>query len=441
MRLTPTKLADGRDLFYFDDSEPYVSGQATRRLDDLRPLTQRSADSGPMMRHDPLTGDWIAMASYRMDRTFQPATTACPLCPAQAGAAYQDGEIPDTGYDVVVFENRFPSLWRPPGQEVAVTAEGVHANPRSGLDAGSCDFAQDDQKPASDFAQDDQKLAHARAALQPTNQATQDQTKNLDANPLWPVAPAAGRCEVICFSPDHWTSVGQLPATRMRTIIDALALRTAALQQLDGIQQVFAFENRGQEIGVTLPHPHGQIYAYPFLPPRTAQIMRQAKAYQERTGRHLLADVTAAEIAAGHRMVCQSDHWVAYVPAAARWPVEVHLAPRQDHLDLTSLSPAERDDLARLYPQLLRGLDHYFRDANGAPMALPYVAGWHQAPTDPDLRPLGRLHLQLFSIRRAPDKLKYLAGSESGLAAWICDTTPEQIAERAREALSEANHG
>ena len=386
MRLTPTKLADGRDLFYFDDSEPYVSGQATRRLDDLRPLTQRPADGGPVMRKDPLTGDWIAMASYRMDRTFQPATTACPLCPAQPGAAYQDGEIPDSSYDVVVFENRFPSLWRPPGRSKG-----------------------------------------------PADQ--------LDANPLWPVAPAAGRCEVICFSPDHWTSVGQLPAPRMRTIIDTLALRTAALQQLDGIQQVFAFENRGQEIGVTLPHPHGQIYAYPFLPPRTAQIMWQAKAYQERTGRHLLADVTAAEIAAGHRMVCQSDHWVAYVPAAARWPVEVHLAPRQDHLDLTSLNPAERDDLAQFYPRLLRGLDHYFRDAKGVPMALPYVAGWHQAPTEPELRPLGRLHLQLFSIRRAPDKLKYLAGSESGLAAWISDTTPEQIAERAREALSEADHG
>jgi len=386
MRLTPTKLADGRDLFYFDDTEPYLSGQATRRLDDPRPLNKRPAMDGPEMRLDPLTGDWIAMASYRMERTFQPAANACPLCPAQPGAAYQDGEIPDSDYDVVVFENRFPSFWRRPGQ----VAPAAHS---------------------------------------------------LDSNPLWPAGPANGRCEVICFSSNHHTSLGQVSTTRMRTIIDAQAQRAGQLQQLAGIAQVFAFENRGPEIGVTLPHPHGQIYAYPFLPPRTAQLMRQAKAYQARTGRHLLADVTAAEIDSGRRVIGQSDHWVAYVPAAARWPVEVHLAPRQDHLDLTTLSPVERDDLAEVYPHLLRGLDRYFRDAHGAPIALPYVAGWHQAPTDPELRPLGRLHLQLFSVRRAPDKLKYLGGSESGLGAWISDTTPEQIADRASQALTEADRG
>jgi UDPglucose--hexose-1-phosphate uridylyltransferase len=250
----------------------------------------------------------------------------------------------------------------------------------------------------------------------------------------------------------------------MRTIIEAWAVRTEELQQLDGIAQVYPFENRGAEVGVTLPHPHGQIYAYPFITPKTAAMMRQARQYQDQTGRKLLQDVLDAELA-GPRVVALSDHWAAYVPAAARWPVEVHVAPLRDVPDLPSLTSAERDDLAAFYLRLLRGADRYFAaDAAPPPSSepsgsapgrqdqrqattgarpapanspLPYMAGWHQAPVDPELRPFGRLHLQLFSIRRAPDKLKYLASSESGMGAWISDTTPEHIADRLRGALAQ----
>ena len=128
VRKTATKLADGRDLFYFDDSPEYVSGEKTRRLDDPRPLKDRFAPiidedgnekpvTGPWMRLDPLTGDWVVMASHRMNRTHLPPADANPLAPARPGAAYQDGEIPATDYDVVVFENRFPSLMVVPGEE------------------------------------------------------------------------------------------------------------------------------------------------------------------------------------------------------------------------------------------------------------------------------------------------------------------------------------
>ncbi|MDR2454517.1 MAG: galactose-1-phosphate uridylyltransferase [Bifidobacteriaceae bacterium] len=394
IRVTPTRLADGRDLFYFDDSPEYASGARTRRLDDPRPLADRTAPfpdpatgrlvqpSGPQMRLDQLTGEWVPMASHRMDRTFQPAAEACPLCPAQAGAAYQDGEIPDTDYDVVVFENRFPSYWRAPGQDPA-------------------------------------------AELGPAGQ------------PLWRARPAAGRCEVICFSSDHHGQLARLGPRRVRTVIEAWAARTEALAATEAVAQVFPFENRGAEIGVTLPHPHGQIYGYPNIAPKTAAMIRQAAAYHRATGRHLLADLVAAE-AAGPRLVAESPHWLAYVPYAARWPVEVHLAPRLDRLDLPSLSPAERDDLAHFYPRVLRGLDRFFTDAAGRGLPLPYIAGWHQAPADPSTHQFCRLHLQLFSIRRAPGKLKYLAGSESGMGAWISDTTPERIAHRLRAALAEA---
>lgn len=395
VRRTATRLADGRELVYFDDSEPYVSGGATRRLDDPRPLGDRFAPltgpdgattpvTGPEMRRDPLTGEWIPMASHRMHRTHLPAADACPLCPARpetTGTRYSDGEIPATDYDVVVFENRFPALMAVPG--------------------------------------------------------VVDEPWLVDDEPLHVARPAAGRCEVVCFSSDHTSSFADLTPHRVRTIVEAWADRTTALSALPGVEQVFCFENRGREIGVTLPHPHGQIYAFPFVSPRTQAMLREARAHRERTGRHLLSDVVAAERRAGTRVVLDSEHWVAYVPAAARWPVEVHLAPKRDVLDLPGLTGDERDDLAQVYLELLRRLDRFFVEPEGTedagtPIPLPYIAGWHQAVVG-EGRELGRLHLQVFSVLRAPGRLKYLAGVESGMAAWISDTTPERIAARLQE--------
>ena len=391
VRRTPMTLADGRDLFYFDDTEPFLSGAATRRLDDPRPLADRFAPipqpdgstapvTGPEMRRDPLTGDWIPMASHRMNRTFLPAADSCPLCPArtgESGSGYSDGEVPATSYDVVVFENRFPALMPVPGADPSPW--------------------------------------------------------HVDGEEIWQAAPAAGRCEVVCFSSHHTASFAELTPARVRTIIEAWADRTTELSALPGIEQVFAFENRGPEIGVTLPHPHGQIYAFPYVTPRTRAMLERAAEHRAATGGNLLRDVLEAELRAGTRVVAESEHWVAYVPAAARWPVEVHLAPRRDVLDLPGLTDAERDDLAVTYLELLRRLDRFFVDPeDGTPIPLPYISGWHQAVVG-EGRDLGRLHLQLISVRRAPGKLKYLAGVESGMASWISDTTPERVAARLQE--------
>jgi len=386
VRTTSTRLADGRELIYFDDTEPYVSGAATRRLDDPRPLPDRFAPvpdehgvpqpvTGPELRRDPLTGEWIAIAAHRMNRTFLPPADANPLAPAKPGATYQDGEIPAEDYDVVVFENRFPSLMAVPG-----STEG------------------------------------------PTDR---------DGEPLWAVRPAAGRCEVVCFSSDPTQSLRTVGPRRMRTIIEAWAHRTAALGALPGIEEVFVFENRGKEIGVTLHHPHGQIYAFPYLTPRTTRMLEQARAHTARTGRLLGRDVLDAELRHGDRVVLESEHWVAYVPFAARWPVEVHLAPRRDVPDLPALTDEERDDLAVTYLTLLDRLDRFFED-DGTSIPLPYISGWHQAPVG-EGRDVSRLHLEVFSVLRAPNKLKYLAGVESGAGAWVSDTTPERIATRLKE--------
>jgi UDPglucose--hexose-1-phosphate uridylyltransferase len=254
----------------------------------------------------------------------------------------------------------------------------------------------------------------------------------LSGNPLLAHAPALGRCEVVCFTSDHDASFSSLSPARARTVVDVWADRTVELSAIDAVQHVFPFENCGEEIGVTLHHPHGQIYAYPFVPARTANLLRAATEHHDRTGRLLGADLLAAELEAGSRVVIRGAAWTAYVPYAARWPVEVHLVPNRDVPDLVALDDAERDELAEVYLDLLRRLDRYYQAPDGSPIAMPYIAGWHQAPVRQG-REVSRLHLQVMSVLRAPGRLKYLAGSESGVGAWINDVSPEAVAARLRE--------
>jgi UDPglucose--hexose-1-phosphate uridylyltransferase len=141
-----------------------------------------------------------------------------------------------------------------------------------------------------------------------------------------------------------------------------------------------------------------------------------------------MADVLAAERRSGRRVLITADHWTAFVPAAARWPLEIHLVPHRGVPDFPALSGAEREELAAVYLDLLARVDRFF---DGVAQT-PYIAAWHQAPIGPD-RDHTRLHLQLFSLMRSPGRMKYLAGSESAMGAWVNDTTPERIADRLRE--------
>jgi UDPglucose--hexose-1-phosphate uridylyltransferase len=359
MKRTSTRLADGRELIYFDERD-----DAARDAVDRRHLSPPPNPSE--LRYDPLTGEWVAIAAHRQARTHLPPSDECPLCPSTPDRAT---EIPAADYDVVVFENRFPSLSQRPGPEA--------------------------RTPLTRYS---------------------------------PTRPGLGRCEVVCFTADHRASFGSLPPARVRTVLDALADRSAELSLLAGVEQVFCFENRGVEIGVTLHHPHGQIYAFPFVTPRTGQHLHAAREHAVRTGGNLYADVLAAERAAGIRVVAANDHWTAYVPAAARWPFEVHLAPhRRPVPDLPALAEPERDAFGPLYLDVLRRLDGLF----GVPM--PYIAAWHQAPVR-EGRDVSHLHLQLFSTRRAPGKLKYLAGVESAMGAFVNDIRPEDAAAQLRAA-------
>jgi len=195
---------------------------------------------------------------------------------------------------------------------------------------------------------------------------------------------------------------------------------------LPGVEQVFCFENRGVEIGVTLAHPHGQIYGYPFVTPKTAAALRSAHAHRAAGGGNLFGDIIAGELADGSRIVGQNEHWVAFVPFAARWPVEVHLYPRRRVSDLTELVDDERAGLAEVYLEVIRRMEGVFDDT------LPAITGVHQAPVHSGREDYW-LHLEVFSIRRAVGKLKYLAGSESAMGAFVNDITPEVTAQRLRD--------
>jgi UDPglucose--hexose-1-phosphate uridylyltransferase len=236
----------------------------------------------------------------------------------------------------------------------------------------------------------------------------------------------AGRCEVICFTSDHNSSFADLPPDRALLVSEALADRTRELSELPGVEQVYCFENRGREIGVTQAHPHGQIYAYPFVTPRTARMLRAAQAHARRTGRNLFDDVLAAERADRSRVVFAGRHWTAFVPHAARWPYEVHCYPHRRVPDLASLLADERRELAEVQLDLLGRFARLFAEP------APYIAGWHQAPVRAG-RALFALHLEIFTVRRSTDKLKYLAGSESGMGVFANDVIPEQAAEQLRK--------
>lgn len=235
-----------------------------------------------------------------------------------------------------------------------------------------------------------------------------------------------GRCEVICFSPDHAGSFAGLPEPHARLVVQAWRHRTAELLARNGIEQVFCFENRGEEIGVTLAHPHGQIYGYPFLTPRTAAMLAQAREHRIAHGTNLFADLLAAEQDDGTRIVAQTELFTAFVPFAARWPVEVHLYPNRRVHNLTELTDAELDDFAATYRNLLGRFDRLYE----AP--LPYMAALHQYRDDGEQAD-GYFHVELMSIRRSATKLKYLAASESAMDAFIVDVTPESVAARLRE--------
>ena len=354
---TDLTMSDGRTIRYYDSA-----GQS-RSAKDLRPEEEQPGIGE--LRLDPLLNEWVVMAAHRQTRVFLPPTELCPLCPTTGELLT---EIPDSNYEVVVFDNKNPSLRSPEGDWALPDLIGP------GTDTGT----------------------------------------------------AAGKCEVVCFTDNHGGSFKDLSERQVRTLLEAWKDRTEELSKVSYIRHIAPFENRGEEVGVTLAHPHSQIYAYSYIPPRVEKMLTVAKRYKDLTGKVLFDDVVAREIRDQERIIAQNEHWVAFVPYAARYSFEIHVAPLSPVADLAGLSEAQSDSFPAIALEVTKRLDGVFN----IPMA--YIATWHQAPVR-EGRDLLRLHWQVTSVRRAPGKLKYLAGSESTMGAFIMDLRPEQSAKQMRE--------
>ena len=320
------------------------------------------------LRWNPLLGEWVATATHRQDRTFLPPADFCPLCPTKPGGF--PTEVPEASYDLVVFENRFPSFSMPPPE------------------------------PA------------------------------LEGSELYPVAPAGGVCEVVLYSAKHDTTLAEEPVEQIHKLVQVWADRTAELGARDDVKHVMPFENKGVQIGVTLHHPHGQIYGYPFIPPRIQRELDQSLAHWDRRGTCLVCDIRAEEKRDGRRVVCENESFTAYVPFFARWPYEVHIAAARHLGSLVELEAGETRDLAGVLKSILVAYDRLWG------ISMPYMMVVHQRPSDGRAHEHYHLHVELYPPLRTKDKLKYLAGSETGAGAFINDTLAEEKAAELREVLS-----
>lgn len=321
------------------------------------------------LRWNALLGEHVIISTGRQGRTFLPPAEYCPLCPTASADAFAT-ELPSASYEIAVFENRFPSF-RPDAPEV------------------------------------------------------------VDESPLNRRGVADGICEVVVYSPQHDATLASLPEAQVRRLVDVWCDRYAELAARPNIDYVFIFENRGKEIGVTLTHPHGQIYAFPFAPPHVERERLSAASHHAATGRCLMCDIVAEELAFAERILAAADGFVAYVPFAARLPYEVHIAATAHRESLLDLNESERDGLARL----LRIVQTKYDNLWGFPM--PYTMSMHQRGTDGVARPGEHLHIEFVPPYRTKDKLKYLAGVETGAGTYINDTAPE---EKATELRASAPH-
>ncbi|MDO8587180.1 MAG: galactose-1-phosphate uridylyltransferase [Armatimonadota bacterium] len=318
------------------------------------------------LRWNPILEQWVITATHRQDRTFLPPRDFCPLCPTRPGGA--PTEVPSETYQIAVFENKFPGLTPKPAEPAVQGSE------------------------------------------------------------LYKVDAGQGVCEVILYSPNHDNSLANESVRGIRGLIDVWTDRYEELGSRDYIKYVFIFENKGKEIGVTLTHPHGQIYAYPFIPPKIERELDSSRRFHERTGRCLFCSVMEEERRDGRRMVAENEAFAAFVPFYAGLPYEVHILSKPHRGSLLDFAEPERDDLARLLKVVLLKYDNLWGKS------LPYVMVLHQSPTDGLPHDYYHFHIEFYPPYRTKNKLKYLAGSEAGAGTFINDTLAEEKAEELRRA-------
>jgi UDPglucose--hexose-1-phosphate uridylyltransferase len=331
--------------------------------------------AGPHRRYNPLLDEWLLVSPHRLDRPWlgrlepqqqenlPPYDAGCYLCPGNARA----GGIRNPGYATTfAFDNDFPALLRD--------------SPPAALDDG-----------------------------------------------LLVASSERGICRVLCFTARHDLTLARMEGSAIRLVVDAWAAESAALAAREGVAYVQLFENKGELMGCSNPHPHCQLWATAHVPTIPARKLRAQHAYHEQHRRDLLGDYLERERADGTRLVCENAHWLALVPFWAAWPFETMLLPRRRVGALDQLQPAERDALADVVKRLTVRYDNLFR------CSFPYSMGWHGAAAGGADDPALRLHaVYMPPLLRSASVRKFLVGYEL-TAEPQRDLTPEQAAARLRE--------
>lgn len=344
-------------------------------------------------RWNPLTGDWVLVSPHRLQRPWQ-------------GAVEPAARAPLPGYD--------PECYLCPGN---VRANGGR-NPAY----------------ASTYVFQNDYPALQAAAAQPAAARSATASAATPAHPLLVAQPQSGECRVLCYSPRHDLSLAELPAAGVRAVVDAWCEQIRELERTWRYVQVF--ENRGEQMGASNPHPHGQVWAGDAVPTEVERELEQQQRWHEERGVPLLQEYAELESSRGERIVIATAHWLAVVPWWAAWPFEVLLLPRRAVQRLPDLTDAERLDLANVLGDLLRRYDRLFE------CPFPYSFGWHGAPSGaqsvgaagdaPDAAGC-QLHAHFFPpLLRSATVRKFMVGYEL-LAEVQRDLTPEQAAERLRE--------
>ena len=243
---------------------------------------------------------------------------------------------------------------------------------------------------------------------------------------IYQIKPAKGICEIILYTPEHNTTLGELPVDHIHTLIDFWAERYQKIGENEFIKYVLIFENRGREIGVSLDHPHGQIYSFGFIPPKPQMELNSSKDYFEKNKSCLFCEIAKKEMAAKSRIVIENSDMICFVPFFATWPYGVHIYPKRHVQSLLELTESERHSLAEILKKILLKYDKLFD------MLLPYEMIFHQKPTDGKDYPYYHFHIEFYIIHRAKNKIKYLGGCEQGAGVFVNPITPEQIAEELR---------
>lgn len=239
--------------------------------------------------------------------------------------------------------------------------------------------------------------------------------------------PSKGICEVVIYTPKHDTTLADLSVENIRAVIDLWTDRFEDLGKREYVKYVFIFENKGRIIGVTLDHPHGQIYAFPFVPPLIKRELESSKRYWRRNGECLFCKIIEKERDEAARVICENEDFICFLPFFARWPYGVHIYSKRHLSALTDLTDEEKSSLASMLKRILRKFDNLFN------MSFPYMMVLHQRPTDNKPYPYYHFHIEFYPPYREKNKIKYFASVETGAGTVTFDYAPEVKAKELRE--------